>query len=395
MKRVVITGLGLVSPLSASAKSTFEKLCGGEVGFRILEEQDVPGMEDLPIKLGGVLPDDFDASAWIKKLTVPKNIINAEAFAVSSMAIKDSGFEVTEKNSHRIGAIFGQDRTSSIDIRNIHQKVMNSGYSKLDPFTIMKFIVSQSLGTIGVKHQIKGYCNVVCAGNASGHIAIKDSAAAIRRGQADAMVAVAAETDFDPAILMSYYKAGCLSRNPDPTQACRPFNSLRDGWVYSVGAGAVMLESLDHALERGAPIYAELGPVSNFADTEDHKSGMRRAMSAVSEEAEVVVADAPGWRNWDELEASAIQDLWPNSKVTSLKWSLGHMLVASGMAQVATAALALKTQTIPGIVNLDEPLKNELSILQETQKAEFSSVVSNSFSYEGGCFSSLLLKNVN
>jgi len=331
-------------------------------------------------------------------------VYNATSLAVCSQALMDSGHEIlTDEISERTGLIFGSDRSSVMDIRRTHEKVLEGGYSKLDRFIIPKFIASQAVGSIGMPLRIRGYANSISAGLPVGLLAIKDAFRVIQVGEADVMLAGAAEVEFDTALLMSFYKSGFLSRGEDPMLACRPFETRRDGWVYSVGAGAVVLEELEHAKKRGARIYAEVAGGSCCADTESAErdgNGQLRAMKIALKQAKVegsevdlVVADAPGWKHWDETEALAISRLCPDCSVTSNKGNLGHMQAASGAAQVVEGVLSIYHSKIPQIPNLISPCSKAIELIS-TQPLEIpvTHAITNSFSYDSTCFTSLVFK---
>lgn len=318
--------------------------------------------------------------------------------------MSDSGFEIlTEADSEKIGIIFGTDRSSTMDLRRTHEKVKDGGYAKLDRFIIPKIIVSQAVGSIGIPLKIKGYANSISAGLVTGHLAIKDAFRIVQLGEAELMIAGSAEVEFDTSLMMSLYKAGCLSRSEDPHLACRPFDINRDGWAYSVGAGALILEELQHAKARGARIYAELVGGSSCADTESvpkEGNGQFRAMNIALQQARVsgdqvdlVVADAPGWKHWDEAEGIAIAKLCPNTNVTSNKGNFGHMQSSAGMAQAVEAILAIHNSKIPQIPNLVSPLNSVLRLVSSRPlETPVMHAISNSFTYDSTNFTSLVFK---
>lgn len=401
-RRVVVTGVGLISPLSASVTETFQGLCNLDLGVKIIPESEYPGFADLPVKVAGFLPSDFDMSGYLKQAGIVKNVYNALSIASCKAAFEDSQLVATDETSENIGIIFGSDKSSALDLRKTTEKVLEGGYAKLDRFIIPKVLVSQSVGTAALALKIKGYANAITAGYATGQLAVSDAYRAIMLNHADAMVAGSAEVDFDENILMSLYKSGLLSRNNEEN-ACKPFDIARDGIVYSVGTGAMVLELLEHALARKAKIYAEIvstACVSNVSMVPENK-GPERVMRNVMEKGKVraedvsfVNADAPGLKSWDLWEAAAIEKLCKEAKVTSHKGNLGHMMSASGICQSIITVLALKNQIVPPIANLLIPVNENLNyVCLAPDNTPSTYGISNSFTYDGGCFSSILYKN--
>ena len=401
-RRVVITGLGLISPLSTSALGTFQGLCNSEIGVRAISEEKYPEFEDLPIKIAGMLPDALDMNKLLQQTGTIKNVINALSLASCKAAFEDSKLEqFNEENNTKMGVIFGSDKSSNYDLQKCVEKVKEGCYKKLDRFLIPKLLISQSVGTIGLGLKIRGYANSISAGLTTGQLAVSDAFRAIRLGYGDIMVAGAAEIDFNPSVMMSFYKAGMLARSNE-IDACKPFDITRDGFVYSVGTGALILEDLDHALKRNANIYAEILSSSSCSETNlnTENKGIERAMKQAISKANLnpndislVNADAAGYKKWDDWEASAISNLCKNAFITSHKGNLGHMISASGIAQNIITVLCLKEQTIPPIANLMIPVNEDLNyVCVESNKSATNYAISNSYSYEGGSFSSIVYK---
>ena len=401
-RRVVVTGVGLISPLSQTALGTFQGLCNKELGVRVIDEDLYPEFTDLPIKIAGPLPTTLDLPSLLKQAGIVKNVYNALSIASCKAAFEDSKLLIKDEESSRsIGIIYGSDKSSAFDLRKTAEKVMEGGYAKLDRFIIPKVLVSQSVGTAALALKIKGYANAITAGFATGQLAVSDAYRAIVLNYADAMVAGAAEVDFDPNIMMSLYKGGMLTRNNEP-EACKPFDIARDGFVYSVGAGAMVLESLEHALSRNANIYAEIVSTACCAHTgmDPSNLGPERVMQIAVNKAKIdaeqvsfVNADAPGFKMWDKWEADAIHKICSKALVTSHKGNLGHMMAASGICQNIITAIALKEQSLPPIANLVVPVNEDLNyVCNDSDKSETEYGLTNSFTYDGGCFSSILYK---
>lgn len=400
-KRVVVTGLGLISPVSSTASGTFQGLLNGAIGIKEISEEKFPDFADLPIKIGGNLPEDFDYEGALKKTGIIKNFYNALSLSVCQQAFDDSKLAIPDESSNKnYGIIFGTDKSSPYDIRKAAEKVKEGGYSKLDRFIIPKVLISQSLGTIALSLKFKGYANAITAGFVTGQVAVSDAFRAIRLGHAEVMMAGASEVDFDPSVMMSLYKSGLLIRSNEVDQ-CRPFDIARDGFVYSVGAGAMVLESLEHAVNRGATIYAEILASSSCADTNlEQNNGAHRSMDLAikksnidPKQVELVNADASGLKNWDVWEADAVEKLFGTVAVTSHKGNMGHMLSASGICQSVITALCVKNQIIPPISTLIIPVNENLDYVCKTSmEKNITHAISNSASYDGTSFSSILFK---
>ena len=401
-RRVVVTGVGLISPLSQTALGTFQGICSKELGVRAITASEFPDFSDVPVKIGGPLPSSLDLSSLLKQAGIVKNTYNALSIATCKSAFEDSKLLITDEESSRsVGIVYGSDKSSAFDLRKAAEKVAEGGYAKLDRFIIPKVLVSQGVGTAALALKIKGYANAITAGVATGQLAVSDAYRAIVLRYADAMVAGAAEVDFDPNIMMSLHKAGMLAKKEE-TGACRPFDVKAEGFVYSVGAGAMVLESLEHALARGANIYAEIVATASCAHTamEPSNLGPLRVMQLAVNKAKIyteqvsfVNADASGLKKWDMWEAEAIQNICRRARVTSHKGNLGHMLAASGICQNIITVMALQQQILPPIANLEAPVNENLNyVCNDSDKRENEYALTNSFTYDGGCFSSILYK---
>lgn len=383
----------MVSPLGASAATSFSNLCSDAIGIVPLSSQ-YPDSVALPAKLAGLLPTDFDISFWHRKLSIVKNHYSALSLAVATAALEDSALTINEQNNETVGLIYGTDRSSTVDLRNAHRAVLQHGYDRLDRFIIPKILASQAIGTISIAFGIKGFSSSISAGFTTGSIAIRDAYRCIQRQEAVAVLAGASEVDFDPALLMSLYKSGVLSRRNVPEEACKPFDELRDGIVYSEGAAAVVVETLEHALKRKARIYCEIASTASGADTENWGEGVLRIMKKCAEfEPDLILGDAPGFRNCDADEANAIEKVAPNALVTSIKGRLGHMLAASGAANVVVGALALYEGKVPGILGLQRPVNKKLKFCTETVKKKCKGAIVNAYALDGTSFSSIALKS--
>ena len=298
--------------------------------------------------------------------------------------------------------MYGSGRTSSPDINATHREVVKHGYSRLDRIILTKLIPSMIVGSVSIPHHICGFSNSFVAGNNTGTNAIGDAYRTIGFGEADVLLAGSADHEFDSIVLDALAKGNYginLEVNKSPETASRPFDVDRKGWVYSMGAGCVVLEELSHALNRGANIYAEVVGYSMLSEagtqTAKEGTGVYRAMKRATNGVEVdaVFADASGNGDWDEGEANAINKLF-GKKVwtTSVKGSLGHMNSSSSAVNVALAAYSLYKGVIPPTRNLDNPLNVPINFATQPIEKPLSAVIANSVNYDGTAFGSIVLK---
>lgn len=402
-KRVVITGLSVVTPLGGTVASTFANLLEKKNGIRRLTAADMEFMEELIVKSGGPL-DSWDKETWIKKAGVVKSVYHALGVNTCWDALADAKWQPENEEQYtRTGIMYGSSRTSSPDISIAHREVVKHGYSRLDRIILTKLIPSMIVGSVTIPHHICGFANSIVSGNSTGINAIGDAYRTVGFGEADVMMAGSAEHEFDALVLDSLSKGNYglnLSVDEKPESASRPFDLNRKGWVYSLGAGCVVLEELEHALKRNAHIYAEVSGYSMVSEggseTAKQGTGMYRAMNrAVKQnQVDVVFADASGNGDWDEGEANAISKKFgKNVWTTAVKGSLGHMNSASSSVNVALAAYAVHKGIIPPIRNLDSPLNIPCKFATSTVKTPLRGALVNSCNYDGTAFGSILLKH--
>ncbi len=400
-KRVVITGIGAVTPLGNSFRESWEAAKSGNSGIGCIIRFDV---SHLPWKVAGELRD-FDASLCLDR----KEIRRADPFVQYSvsaalMAVADAGFLAdgpSPENRCRplssAGVIIGSSRggISTLErslIRNLAHKTRFSAY--MMPSTT----ISMASSYIAQKLGAKGHCLGISNACASGANAIGEAFRLIKSGFKGPVIAGGAEAPLCRLCLEGYGAAGALSRRADPT-ASRPFDKTRDGFVLSEGACVLVLEEEKSALERGAPILGEVLGYGNTADafhqTKPDRDGMIRAMSCAIEEAglspvdvDYISAHGTSTSLGDKTEAGAISTILGKRRfsvpVTAVKSMTGHMLAASGALEAAFAVMSLNEGTIPPTINLTRKDDHcELDLATDCRKTDAEIAISNSFGFGG------------
>ena len=386
MKRVVVTGLSLITPLGNSSDLTFQGLCSGAIGIKELAGNRFKELDEFPIKVAGYLPEDYTYEDLSKLST--------------HSAYQDS--QLSNPDPARLGLIFGTDKSSFKYFRSIYQKHNQSPKSFNTQNFPLSISMSSPIPSICQDLNIKGYTTTISAGFATGQVAIIEAFKQIKLNQADVILAGSAEGAIDPAYMMGLYKSSYLARM-ESTEASKPFDIARDGIVYSSGAGCLVLEELEHALRRNAKIYAEVVGYSALTETKsaDMQVAVAKCMDAAvrragirKEDVDVYNCDASGFKLFDEHEGNYIEDL--RSLVTSSKGNLGHLISASGSVQSGISCLILDRSTVPHIANLVIPsVENVNYVCAKPSSGDFIYTLSNSFSYDGGILSSILFKKLS
>lgn len=401
-KRVVITGISAVTPAGPTIEATFQGLLEKKNGIRKLTESDMEFLSNIKVQSGGPL-DGWDLELWKKKAGTVKSMYHALGVCTAWTALEDAKWKPSNEEQYtRTGIMYGSARTSSPDISIAHREVVKHGYGRLDRIILTKLIPSMIVGSVTIPHHICGFANSIVSGNCTGTNAIGDAYRTVGFGEADIMIAGSAEHDFDALVFDSLIKGNYgfnLHVDKNPGEASKPFDKARNGWVYGIGAGCVILEELSHALKRGAHIYAEVVGYSMLSEggEETAKAGtgvlrtMRRAIR--DNHVDAVFADAPGYGNWDEGEANAIEEMFGKKvDVSAIKGSIGHLNSASSSVNVAVAAYSLHKGIIPPIKNLTNPVNGNVNFAMNPVKKDIRGVVANSVNYDGTAFGSIVLK---
>jgi len=409
--RIVITGMGALTPLGNSAETTWNKLVKGSSGIGRITKFDASAFSCC---LAGELKG-FDPQAYMtRKETLRTDPFIQYAAAAALMAMEDAGLSITHEEALRIGILVGSGRGGVTTTEKNMAALLSKGPTSVSPFYTPMSLVNMASGYISMKLGAKGPCLDVSTACATGTHAIGEAMKIIERGDADVMIAGGAEAAISPLVLAGFCQAKALSlRNNDPQKASRPFDQDRDGFVLSEGAGVLVLEELSHAEKRGARIYAELvgyglsSDAYHYTKPDPMGDGSARAMmqalsdaGAAPEEVDYLNAHGTGTISNDSIETLAIKrafgDHASKLAISSSKSMLGHMLGAAGAVEAAITALALQQSIIPPTINLEnpDPACDLDYVPNKARKQKIKIALSNSLGF-GGINAALVLKKYN
>ena len=407
-KRVVVTGVGLVSPLGVGTDSTWEGVLEGRSGIGEITRFDA---SDFTCRIAGEV-EDFNPKLYLP----PKEVKKSDTFihyalGASHFALEDAGLTIDESNAERVGVIIGSGIGGLPLIESTHKVLLDRGPAKISPFFIPGLIVNMAAGQVSIKYGARGPNTAPCTACTTGLHAVGDAYRQIAMGHADAMIAGGAEAVIAPLSVGGFCAMRALTRrNDDPTRASRPWDKDRDGFVMGEGAGIVVLEEYESAVARGAEIYAEVVGYGMSADayhmSAPHPEGIGAAlvMKAALKDADLE-PEAIGYINahgtstplGDLAEVMAIKDVFGEHAyklaVSSTKSATGHLLGAAGGLETGILALAVKHQVLPPTLNLDEPGEGcDLDFVPNTaRKVDLEYALTNSFGF-GGTNGALILR---
>jgi 3-oxoacyl-[acyl-carrier-protein] synthase II len=417
-RRIVVTGMGLVSPLGSGVEAVWSRLLAGQSGIRNLPDDVVA---DLAAKVGGSVPtvaDDAEAGFDPDLATPPKEQKKMDRFIMFAMeaarqAIEQAGWHApTPEAQERTATIIGSGVGGFGAIADAVRTTDSRGPRRLSPFTIPSFLVNLAAGHVSIQHGFKGPLGAPVTACAAGVQAIGDAARLIRCGEADIALCGGAEAAIDRVSLAGFAAARALSSgfNDTPERASRPFDRDRDGFVMGEGAGLLVIESLEHALARGAQPLAELVGYGTSADAyhltagPEDGSGARRAMSLALAQAGIEAkrvqhlnAHATSTPVGDLGELAAIKSLFGTDNgiaVTSTKSATGHLLGAAGGIEAIFTLLAIRDQIVPATLNLEnpDPAAQGVDIVHgQARPLAIEYALSNGFGF-GGVNASVLFK---
>ncbi len=416
MRRVVVTGLGLVTPLACGVEETWSRLLAGQSGARPITKFKV---DDLPARIGCSVPlgdgadGTFNADQWVE----PKEQRRVDDFiifglAAAQQAVTDSGFVPKDEEERcRTGVLIGSGIGGLQGIEAAAILVHEKGPRKLSPFFIPGRLINLVSGYASIRFGYKGPNHAVVTACATGAHAIGDAARLIALDDADVMLAGGAEAAITRLGMAGFAACRALSTafNETPEKASRPYDKDRDGFVMGEGAGMVMLEEYEHAKARGAKIYAEVtgyglsGDAYHITAPAEDGDGGFRAMKMALKRAGLSVSDidyvnAHGTSTplGDEIELRAVERAFGNAtssmSMSSTKSSIGHLLGAAGAVEAIFGILAIRDQIVPPTLNLDNPsVETSIDLVPHTaKKRPVHAVLSNSFGF-GGTNASLIL----
>jgi len=399
-KRVVVTGMGVVSPIGNNVKEFYEGLLEGRNGVDYITKFDA---SEHATKFAAEVKDlNFEGILDVRELRRMDEFCQY-AMVASNEAILDSGLDLDKEDLNRIGVIIGSGIGGLWSFEKEHTKMVKQGPRRISPYFITQMIPDIAAGYVSMKYNLKGpnYCTVSACATAS-H-AIGDAIRLIRYGDAEVMVAGGSEAAICPMGVAGFNAMKALStRNDEPKKASRPFDKLRDGFVMGEGAGILVLEDLEHALKRGAKIYAEIRGVGFTADAYHVTApapggeGAVRAMHRCLEDGELNIEDidyinAHGTSTEynDKNETQAIKTLFGDHayklNVSSTKSMTGHLLGAAGAVELVATILAVQNNVIPPTINYEEPDPEcDLNYTPNSpQEKEVNAAISNTFGFGG------------
>ncbi|HBR69435.1 MAG TPA: beta-ketoacyl-[acyl-carrier-protein] synthase II [Rhodospirillaceae bacterium] len=423
MRRVVITGMGMVSPLGYGVNSCWEKLIAGKSGLRKIEHFEVA---DITSRIAGVIPRSTDAEpkdgAFNADLYVPpkdqRKIDDFTIFALAAAheAVEDSGWKPTrDEDLERTGVMIGSGIGGLQTMYETALTLKEQGPRRISPFANPAMLINIASGHVSIKYGFRGPNHAVVTACATGTHAIGDASRMVAFGDADVMVAGGAEAGVNRLGVASFAAVRALSTgyNDRPTEGSRPFDKARDGFVIAEGAGVVILEEYEHAKKRGAKIYGEIvgygmsGDANHITSPAPDGSGGRRAVEAALKRAGLNPEDI-GYINahgtstpvGDGIECLAIKKLFGNSlnklSMSSTKSAIGHLLGAAGAVEAIFSVKALETGILPPTLNLEDPSEECIGIDLIPKKAKekkVKTVLSNSFGF-GGTNASIIVRAV-
>ena len=423
MRRVVVTGMGMVTPLGVGVKRNWESITAGKSGIRKIDHFD---LTDMASHVAGIVPKSadenpadgaFNVDLFVEKKEQKKiDQFICYGMAAAQEAIEDSGWVcATDEDQYRTGVLIGAGIGGLGTMFEASKTLIERGPKRLSPFCIPAMLINLASGHVSIKYGFKGPNHSVVTACATGTHAIGDSARLIMLNDADVMIAGGAEAAVTPLGVGGFAAARALSTsyNDRPQDASRPFDEGRDGFVIGEGAGVVVLEEYEHAKKRGAKIYAEIigyglsGDAYHITSPAENGDGGFRAMTAAlknaginPEDVDYINAHGTSTPVGDGLECTAIKNRFANSldklSMSSTKSAIGHLLGAAGAVEAIYSIKAIETGVLPPTLNLEnvsEPCKGLDLVPKVAKDKKVKIALSNSFGF-GGTNASVIIKAV-
>ena len=409
-RRVVITGLGIVSPVGNTVEEAWNSIVAGKSGIKPMTRLNA---DDYPAKVAAEIRD-FDPEQFVEKKEARKmDRFTQFAVAAAKMAVADAKLEITEENAPRVGVWVGSGIGGMETFETQYKTFLERGYRRVSPFFVPMMIPDMAAGQVSIYLGAKGVNSCTVTACATGTNSIGDAFKVIQRGDADAMISGGTEAPITQMSVAGFCANTALSTNPDPATASRPFDSERDGFVIGEGAGIVVLEELEHAKARGAHIYAEIVGYGSTGDAHhitapapDGEGGARAMKMAIDDaglapsDIDYINAHGTSTPYNDKFETAAIKTVFGDHAqklaVSSTKSMTGHLLGAAGGVEAIFTALAIQEGTLPPTINLQNPDPEcDLDYVpNEARKGEVRAAMSNSLGF-GGHNATIVLQQYN
>ncbi len=407
-RRVVVTGIGLITPVGIGTEGSWSAICQGKSGVGPITRFDA---SEYPTRIAAEVKG-FDPLQWTEQKDLRKmDTFIHYALGATDMALEDSGLKINHLNAPRVGVFIGSGIGGLPFIERQHKILLESGPRRISPFFIPGLIVNLASGQVSIRYGAKGPNSAVCTACSTGSHAIGDSFRIIARGEADAMISGGTESVITPLAIGGFCAMRAIStRNDQPEKASRPFDKNRDGFVVGEGAGILILESLEHAQDRGANIYAELlgygmsGDAFHISAPSEDGDGPIRVMQNALHDARIqpsyidyINAHGTATPAGDVVETLAIKKVFGEHArklaISSTKSMIGHLLGAAGGVEASVSILTIRDQIIPPTINYETPDPEcDLDFVpNKARKAAINYVLSNSFGF-GGTNASLVFK---
>ncbi|ALQ12803.1 beta-ketoacyl-ACP synthase II [Listeria monocytogenes] len=408
-RRVVVTGIGAVTPIGNDAETSWENAKKGVNGVAKMTRLNP---DDFPVKIAAELKD-FDVEKYLEKKEACKmDRFTHYAIASAEMAVQDSGLVIDDSNANRVGVWIGSGIGGMETFETQYEIFLNRGHRRVSPFFVPMMIPDMGSGQVSIRFGAKGINSTTVTACATATNSIGDAFKVIERGDADAMITGGAEAPITKMSLAGFTANKALSLNPDPETACRPFDKDRDGFIIGEGAGIVILEEYEHAKARGAKIYAEIvgygatGDAYHITAPAPNGEGAARAMKMAIDDAgltpdkvDYINAHGTSTPYNDEYETQAIKTVFGDHAkklaISSTKSMTGHTLGASGGIEAIFALLTIRDNIIAPTIHLKN--QDEVCDLDyvpnEAREANVNVVISNSFGF-GGHNATLVFKRI-
>lgn len=399
MRRVVVTGLGAVTPLGNDVETTWNNIIEGKSGIGPMTRVNA---DEYPAKVAAQV-NDFNPEEFMDRKDARKmDRFTQYAVASSIMAVKDANLTINDENAERVGVWIGSGIGGMETFEQQYETFLNRGYRRVSPFFVPMLIPDMATGQVSITLGAKGFNSCTVTACATGTNSIGDAFKVIQRGDADVMITGGAEAPITKMSVAGFCANTALSTNPDPNTASRPFDKNRDGFVIGEGAGIIVLEELEHALARGAKIYGEIVGYGATGDAyhitapapggEGGARAMRMALKDAGlkpEEIDYINAHGTSTEYNDKFETAAVKEVFGEHAyklaMSSTKSMTGHLLGAAGGVEAIFSVLALTDSILPPTINYETPDPDcDLDyVVNKARKQEIQAVMSNSLGFGG------------